>query len=212
MTKSYCLYQSAIILNVVQSLSRVQLFGMPWTAALQASLSFTISRSLLRFMSIESVMLSNHFILCRSLHILPSIFPSIRVFSNELAFHLRGQSIGVSASASVLPMNIQSWFSLGLTGLISLKSKGLSRVFSSTTNSEGSILHHSPFLLPNKPPETQNLNIINNYSCTSQGVNWAHLMHLWSTIGQLLVFSWLLACLKWPLLKQPSFSTWYLIL
>ena len=108
MTKSYCLYQSAIILNVVQSLSHVQLFGMPWTAALQASLSFTISRSLLRFMSIESVMLSNHFILCRSLHILPSIFPSIRVFSNELAFHLRGQSIGVSASASVLPMNIQS--------------------------------------------------------------------------------------------------------
>ena len=63
MTKSYCLYQSAIILNVVQSLSHVQLFGMPWTAALQASLSFTISRSLLRFMSTEWVMLSNHLIL-----------------------------------------------------------------------------------------------------------------------------------------------------
>ena len=149
---------------------------MPWTAAFQASLSFTISQSLLRFMSIESVMLSNHVILCHSLHILPSIFASIRVFSNELAFHLRGKNIGVSASAPVLPMNIQSWFSLGSTGLISLKSKGLSRVFSSTTNSKGSILHHSAFLLPNKPPETQNLKIINNYSCTR--VNWAHLMHL----------------------------------
>ena len=132
----------------------------------QAPLSSGFSWSLLKFMSIESVMLSNHVILCHSLHILPSIFASIRVFSNELAFHLRGKNIGVSASAPVLPMNIQSWFSLGSTGLISLKSKGLSRVFSSTTNSKGSILHHSAFLLPNKPPETQNLKIINNYSCT----------------------------------------------
>ena len=122
---------------VVQLLSCEQLFSTPWSAALQASLSFTISQSLLRFMSIESVMLSNHVILCHSLHILPSIFASIRVFSNELAFHLRGKNIGVSASAPVLPMNIQSWFSLGSTGLISLKSKGLSRVFSSTTNSKG---------------------------------------------------------------------------
>ena len=75
-----------------------------------------------------------------------------QVFFSESVLLISGQSIGVSASASVLLVNIQGWFSLGWTGLISLKSKGLSRVFSSTTNSKGSILHHSAFLLPNKPP------------------------------------------------------------
>ena len=89
---------------------------------------------LLKLMSIESVMLSNHFILCRPLLLLPSIFPSIRVFSNESQFNASsGQSIVASASASVLPKNIQDSFPLGLTGLISLKLKGLSRVFSNTT-------------------------------------------------------------------------------
>ena len=65
--------------------------------------------------------------------LLPSIFPSIRVFSSESVFVSGGQSTGASASASVVPMNIQDWFPLGLTGLISLQSKGLSRVFSNTT-------------------------------------------------------------------------------
>ena len=74
---------------VVQSLSRVWLFGTPWTATLQASLSFTISWSLFRLMSIESVMPSNHLILCYHLLLLPSIFPSIRVFSSETAYHIR---------------------------------------------------------------------------------------------------------------------------
>ena len=74
---------------VVQSLSHVWLFATPWTATHQASLSFTISQSLLRFMSIESVMLSNHLILCGPLLLLPSIFPRIRVFSNELALLIR---------------------------------------------------------------------------------------------------------------------------
>ena len=74
---------------VVQLLSGVRLFVTPWTAARQASLSFTISQSLLKLMSIESVMPSNHLILCRPLLLLPSIFPSIRVFSSELAFHIR---------------------------------------------------------------------------------------------------------------------------
>ena len=74
---------------VVQSLSRVQLFVTPWNAARQASLSFTISQSLLKLMSIESVMPSNHLLLCCSLLLLPSIFPSIRVFSNELAHCIR---------------------------------------------------------------------------------------------------------------------------
>ena len=83
-------------------------------------------------MSIELVMLSNHLILCRPLLLLPSIFPSIRVFSNESALCISWPSIEASALASVLLINIQGWFPLGLTGLI-LLSKGLSRAFSSTT-------------------------------------------------------------------------------
>ena len=116
----------------VQSLSRVQLFVTPWTAAHQASLSITNFLSLLKLMSIESVMPSNHLILCCTLLLPPSIFSSIRVFSSESVLSISGQNIGVSASASVLPMNIQDW-SLGWTGWISLQSKGLSRVFSNTT-------------------------------------------------------------------------------
>ena len=77
-----------IIFSSVQLLSRVQLFVTPWTAAHQASLSITNSRSLLKLMSIESVMPSNHLILCHPLLLLPSIFPSIRVFSNESALHI----------------------------------------------------------------------------------------------------------------------------
>ena len=74
--------------SVVQLLSNIQLFAAPWTAACQASLSFTVSQSLLRFMSIEWMMLPNHLILCQPL-ILPSVFPSISVFSSESAFHIR---------------------------------------------------------------------------------------------------------------------------
>ena len=87
--------------------------------------------SLLKFMSIESVMLSNHLILCHPLLLLPSIFPSIRVFPKELALCIRQPNI--EASASVPPMNIQGWFPLEFTGLISLQSTGLSKVFSNTT-------------------------------------------------------------------------------
>ena len=126
------IFNFSLLLAVVQSLSRVQLFTTPWTAAHQASLSITISQSLFKLMSIESVMPSNHLILYRPLLLLPSVFPSIRVFSNELALCIRCQNIGASASASVLPMNIQDWFPLGWTGLVFLQSKGLSRVFSST--------------------------------------------------------------------------------
>ena len=85
-------------------------------------------------MSIELVMLTNHLILCHPLLFLPSIFTSIRVFSNVSQFFATGGQItGASVSASVLPINIQDWFPLGLIGLISLHSKGLSRVFSNTT-------------------------------------------------------------------------------
>ena len=117
----------------VQLLSWVQLFVIPWTTAHQASPSITDSRSLPKLMSIESVVPSNHLILCRSLLLLPSIFPSIRVLSNKSALASGGQSVAVSASASVLPMSIWDWLPLELTGLIFLLSKGLRRVFSSTT-------------------------------------------------------------------------------
>ena len=116
------------------SVSCVQLFVTPWTATHQASLSITNSWSLLKLMSIASVMPSNHLAFCPPLLLLPSIFPRFRVFSNESALYIRWpEYIGASVSASVLEMNIQGWFPLGLTGLISLLSKGLSRVFSSTT-------------------------------------------------------------------------------
>ena len=106
--------------------------------SMQASLSITNSQSLLRFMSVESVMPSNHLILSHPLLLPPSTFPRIRVFSNESALRKYwvsscGQSIGASASASVLPMNIQDWFPSGLPALISFQSKGLSKVFSNTT-------------------------------------------------------------------------------
>ena len=113
----------------VQSLSRVQLFATTWTTVCQASLSITNSWGLLQLMSIESVMPSNHLILCHPLLFLPSIFPSIRDFQMSQLFASGGQSIGVSTSTLVLPVNIQDWFPLGWTGWI-LESKGLSRVFS----------------------------------------------------------------------------------
>ena len=116
-----------------QSLSHVQLFAALWTAACQASLSITNSQSLLELMSIELVMPSNHLIFCCPLLLLPSVFPSIRVFSNESIFLIRWPKYW-HFSFSISPsMNIQGWFPLGLTGLISLQSKGLSRVFSNTT-------------------------------------------------------------------------------
>ena len=114
----------------VHSLSCVRLFVTPWTAAHPGSLSITNSQSLLKLTSTESVMPSNHLILCRPLLLLPSIFPSIRVFPMSQFFALGGQSIGVLASASVLPINIQSRFPSGWTGWISLQCKGPSRVFS----------------------------------------------------------------------------------
>ena len=120
-----------------------------WMAACQASLSFTVRWSLLRLMSIELVMLSNHLILSQPLFLLPSIFPNMRAFSNESTLHIRWPNIGSLTSASVLPMNIQSWFPLGLTDLISLLSKGLSRVFSSTTVWKHQFLGTQPSLWSN---------------------------------------------------------------
>ena len=119
--------------SVQFSLSVVSDSATPWTAAHQASLFITNSWSLLILISIESVMPSNHLILCHPLLLPPSIFPSIRVFSMSQFFPSGVHSIGVSTSASVLPVNIQDRFPLGCTGWISLQSKGLSRVLSNTT-------------------------------------------------------------------------------
>ena len=117
----------------VQFLSRVLLFVTLWTAACQASLSITNSQSLLKFMSIELVMPSNQSssVVTFSSHL--QSFQASGSFLRSQLFPLDGQSIGVSASASVLPMSIQDWFPLGWTGWISLQSKGLSRVLSNTT-------------------------------------------------------------------------------
>ena len=117
----------------VQLFSHVRFFATPWTAACQASLSIINYRRSPKPMSFESVMPSSHLILCHPLLLLPSIFPSIRVFSNESALPISGQSIGVSASTSFLPVNTQDWSPLGWTGWIPLQSKELSRVFSNTT-------------------------------------------------------------------------------
>ena len=114
----------------------------PWTAAHQASLSFIISQSLLKLMSVESVMLSD-LILCHSLLLLPSILPCIRVFSSESALWIRWPKYWASASAWVLPMNIQDWFPFGLTGLISLLSKELAKSLLQHHSSKASILQHS---------------------------------------------------------------------
>ena len=114
----------------VQSLSHVQRYATPWTTAPQAFLCFTIFQSLLKFMSIESVILSNHLLTLCSFCLLS--FPILASRSFPMCWVLSGsQSIGASASA--LQMNIQGWFHLGLTGLISLQSKGISRVIFSSS-------------------------------------------------------------------------------
>ena len=132
---------------MVHSLSCVQFFVKSWTAALQASLSFTISWCLLRLMSIELVMPSKHLILCHTLLFLPSIFPSIResLRISELVTS-GGQSIGNLALASVLPMNIQNWFPLRLTSQISLQFKWFSSHLQHHS-SKVSIFQHSAIFL-----------------------------------------------------------------
>ena len=115
----------------VQSLSHVRLFVTPWTTAHQASLSITNSQSSPKPMSIESVMPSiSSSVVPFSSHL--QSFPASGSFQMRQLFTSGGQSIGVSASASVLPMNTQDWSPLGWTGWISLQSRGLSRVFSNT--------------------------------------------------------------------------------
>ena len=164
--------------SLVHSLSHVWLFATSWTAEHQASLS-TNSWTLLKLISIKLVMPSNHLILCHPLLILPSIFPSIRVFQMSQLFASDSQSIGVSASTSVLPMNIQNWFPLGWTGWIFLQSKGLSWVFFSFFSSKASVLWHSAFFMVQlsypswKIPWTEELGRLQSMGLLRVGHNWA---------------------------------------
>ena len=117
----------------VHSLNHVRHFVTPCTAARHASLSITNAQSLLKLMSLESVMSSNHLILCHPFSSCLQSFPASGSFHMSQFFASGEQSTGVSASVSVLPMNIQDWFSLGCTGWICMLPKGFSRVFSNTT-------------------------------------------------------------------------------
>ena len=136
-----------MVIVVIQLLSRVQLFVTPWTAARQASLSFTISQSWLKLMSIESVMPSKHLILCHPLLLLPSIFSSIRVFSNESAVCIRWPKYW-SFSFSISPSNEYSglisfridWFDL-------LAVQGTLKSLLQHHSSKASILRHSAFFM-----------------------------------------------------------------
>ena len=118
-SQSFSWFYKTVQFSSVQSLSRVWLFVSPWTAACQTSLSITNSWSSLKLMSIESVMPSSHLILCHPL-LLPSIFPHIRVFSNESAPRIRWLKYWSLSFTSVLPMNTQDWSPLGWTDWISL--------------------------------------------------------------------------------------------
>ena len=140
----------SFVFVIIQSLSLVWLIVTPWTAVKQAPLSSTVSWSLLKFTSIESVMPSNHPMLC---HPASSSAPNLSQHQDLFQWlgssHQVAKSIRASASASVLPMNIQDWFPLGLTGLISWQSKGLSRASSSTTVWKHQFFNAQPSLWSN---------------------------------------------------------------
>ena len=123
---------------------------MPWPAAHQASLSFIVSWSLFKLMPIESMMPSNHLVLCCPLLLLPSVFPSIKVFSNESALHIRWpKELELQLQHQSFQLIVQDWFTLGLTGLSSLQSKGLSRIFSNATVQKHQFLTAQPCLWSN---------------------------------------------------------------
>ena len=133
--------------TVAESLSHVQFFAAPWTAARQASLSFTVSWSLLKLMSIESVRSSNHLILCYPLLLPPSIFPSIRVSSMSQFFTTGSHSIGVSASPSSLSSEYSGPVSFRIDWLNLLAVQGTFNSILQHHSSKASILPHSAFFV-----------------------------------------------------------------
>ena len=183
----YCrsLLSGVFQFSSVQSLSHVRLFATPWTAARQASLSFTISQNLLGL--IDSVMPSNHLISVVPFPFCLQSFPASRYCLMSWLFTSGSQNIGASASASVVPMNIQDCFPLGLTSLIALLSKGLSRVFSNTS-SKASILWHSasfifqlshPYMTTGKTIALTRWPAVNNpiYCCLNRLIKYKYLLY-----------------------------------
>ena len=151
-----------LIFAVVQSLSHIQLGAMPWTAACQASLSFTISHSLLRLISIKLVIPSNHLVLCCPFSSCLQSFPASVSFLMSRLFASGKQSFGASASAPVLPMNIYHWFPLGWTDMLAVQ--GALRVISNTTVQKHQFLGAQPSLRYNshihtRPPEKPYMDI-----------------------------------------------------
>ena len=139
---------SMIQFSSVQLLSRVQLFVTPWTAACQAFLSITSSQSLLKLMSITLVIPSNHLILCHPLLLQPSVFPSLRVFSNESVLPIRWPKYWSSASASILPMNSNEFLiSFRMDWLDLLAVQGTLKSLLQHHSSKASILWHSGFFI-----------------------------------------------------------------
>ena len=140
-----------VVVVVVQSLSHVRLFAGPWTTVCHTSLSFTVSQSLLKFMSVESVMLSNHLTLCCPLLFLPLIFPSIIVFSSESALHTRWPkdwSLSLSLSFSISPFNEHSGLiSFRFDWLDLLAVQGTLKSLFQHHNWKASVLQHSAFFM-----------------------------------------------------------------
>ena len=199
----------SVQVSLVQSLSCVRLCDPldRSTPGLPAHLQLPeFTQTHVHWVSIESVMPSDHLILCCPLLLPPSIFLSIRVFSNELALHIRQPNYWTSGSASVLLMNIQDWFPLGLTGWIPLQSKGLSRVFSSAT------IQKHQFLA---------LNFLHGPTLTSIHDNWKTIaLTRWTFVGKVmtLLFNMLSRlliaflprrkCLLISWLQSPSAVIW----
>ena len=177
------------LFSSVQSLSHVRLFVTPWTAARQASLSVTNSQSLLKLMSIESVMLSNHLILCRPLLLLPSTFPSIRVFSNVSTLRMRWPKYR-SFSFSIIPSKQHPGLtSFRMDWLDLLAVQGTLKSLLQHHSSKASILRHSAFFI---------VQLSHPYMTT--GKNW-----LGGLCWQSIVFA-LICCLGWPQLFFPEVS------
>ena len=172
--KTKCLLSS----GSVQSPSHVQLFVTPWMTAGQASLSITSSWSLPKLMSIESVMPSNHLILCRPLLLLPSIFPSIRVFSNESALHIRWPKFW-SLSFSISPSNEHpGLISFSMDWLDLLAGPGTLESLLQHHSSKASILWHSAFFIvqlshPYLPPNIKHLTLGLGWSVG----RWCHMLY-----------------------------------
>ena len=166
------------IVAVVQLLRCVWLFAAPWTTAFQFFLSFTISRSSLKLMSIELLMPSKHLILCHPLLLLPSIFPNVRVFSNELALCIRWSKYWSFASALVVSMNIHDWFPLGLTGLISLQPKGLLSECENEWVMSDSLWPHGLYSPWNSPGQNTGVGGLSLLQGSSQPRDWTQVSHI----------------------------------